>query len=140
MKYRIKVVNDWDSPYYVKDGSSEICRSVDTQEYETGSEELAKTIIRDVLDAPEAELTLEAVKKDFCSNGVEVEAKRLEGIRNYYNGRLAILKGIEADMAAAGPKWSKRYEIPYECNHFEVTEDPSPGERQHDAYVEIERG
>lgn len=109
MKYRIKLVNDFDAAYYLKDGSHEICRSVDSQEYETESKELAGTIIRDLMDAPEKELSMDDVRKDFCSPGLDVKEENLAAIREYYNGRLAMLGKVISDFESLTPGLSVRH-------------------------------
>ena len=137
MKITIKLHNDWDRPYFYT-GESPICRHVETDSWTTDDRELAMKIVRDQLDVPEAEMTLDQVKADFADGSRQIEESKFVAIQNYYNGRLALYNRIMDEIETAGPGTSSRYDIPYEYNHFEIEdEEGAAKETQREAYIEI---
>jgi hypothetical protein len=135
MKYTITLYNKFNRPYIYND-SSTTCISIDSTSYETTDLKLCKTIIKDFLDVPEAELSLDEVKKQFDDPRYNISEEKLVAIQNYYNGRLALFKTImfEIDDLNNG---IYTYDIPYEYNHFVIEDDEEYKEKQINAYIEL---
>lgn len=139
MKYRVKTFNDWTRPYsFMSDGDGQTVRERQTDEYETDDADLAVSIVRDWLDAPDRDMTEDDVRKQFDSPSRRVEDRYITGIMNYYNGRLRIFEKFKKDFENATEGAAMKYDIPYELNHFE-TDDSFVGgrETQHDSYFEV---
>lgn len=68
--WTVKYLNEFNEPYY-STADDEKCRHLDVNEWETSSKDKALSIARDLLDVPEAELTLDMIKADFSDLGVE---------------------------------------------------------------------
>lgn len=131
MTYKVMLVNDWTRPYQLDGGRTTRIKNVEASETLTDDEEVAVSLIKSMLDTPDAELAIDAVRRDFG------EFSSPEAIVSYYNGRLALCERATAELrtaAAAGHAAVMRYEIPYEYNHML---EPGEGEMQNSAYLEV---
>lgn len=140
MGFRIKHYDDWDIPYNTPNGELS-CRNIGYDEYHSDSEYLAKQIIKDILDPPEAEMTLEMIEKEFSepSGKWYVPEENLIAIQTYYNGRYALYQQILKDLEInKNYKKNFKYQIPYEYNHFNIDDEKNVFERQRNSYIEIE--
>lgn len=137
MTYRIKLFSSFSRPYYFHGDEQTVCIQRTTDEYEAPNIKLAIQIIKDFMDPPETELTLEQVEREFSDKSSPVPEMNLVAIREYYNGRLAMYRKIMTDLDSTEFPVILKYDIPYKYNHFSVDlEDPL--EKQLDAYLEIE--
>jgi len=138
MKYTITLHNTWKRPYFYSDSINESCVNTEISEYETTNLDLCKTIVKDFLDVPESELTLEEIRKQFEDPryGILPE-KKLTSIQDYYNGRLAMYNSIMKDLNLLedGKEDVLLYDIPYKYNHFTVEDDDN--EKQIAAYIKV---
>lgn len=142
MKYAVKLYNDWNTPYWsqsFEDGKRPLCRSIEQTEYVTDSLEVAKTMVKDLLDAPDYELTYDQVIKDFqYDRSSKLNPRNVAHIQSYYNWRYGLYKTVIADIDAAVSSGILKYDIPYQYNHFEVLDEHVPPEEtQISAYLQI---
>lgn len=98
--------------------------------------------MRDILDVPEAELTIDAIRKDFESPEKPLPEEKLVAIQNYYNGRLGIWntakKEIEEFTKSLNEDKIFHYEIPEDYNQFYVYDDENEARsKQIQGYVEV---
>ena len=139
-RYTITLFNKFKHPYYYSK-DDELCIQTDMQQYETTSKKTALQIVKDFLDVPEAKMTLDEVRKQFESPSFgEISESRLVAIQNYYNGRLALFEYVKTYLEDEKTLQNvKRFDIPYEYNHFMVYSEDSEEdkEEQLDAYIEI---
>lgn len=139
MNYKVTLYNKWNVPYHYDKKDLKMVESEDMYSYATTDEELCKEIIKDYLDVPLAELTLEQVKKDFSLADLQISEERAVQIQNYYNGRFALHQTIVKDFcdaAAAGKPITLHYDIPEKYNQFQV-DDTEFNESQICAYLEV---
>jgi len=136
MNISIRLHNDRNTPYYYS-GDSKTCRHVENEEWITDDRDMAVKIVRDMLDVPESELTLEQVKEDFSDRTCNASEEQIVAIRNYYNGRFAMYNRILDEIENCCENKTSRYDIPYEYNHFVVDADEPARETQNEAYVEL---
>lgn len=112
------------------------CKHCETSQYEVEGQEGCLRIVRDVLDVPLAELTLDEIKKDFQGCSDDIGENKLVAIQNYYNGRFALWNQIQSDisttLAASSPL---RYDIPEKYNTFTMSDDS----KQVQSFIEIQR-
>ena len=94
--------------------------------------------LKDTLDIPLTELTVEQIHKDFDDprQGPLPEDKALK-ILKYYNGRLALYKTIVKDLEDHETRKVLHYGIPEEYNGFWVYGEDDGSIKQIDAYIEI---
>jgi len=139
MKYCIKYYNRWQRPYFYTE-SKDICESENFDSYTTTSLELCKQIIKDFLDAPIAELSLEAIHKDFDHGNDILSESQAICIQTYYNGRLAMLNAILDDLEGIEENKILHYDIPEQYNRFTRYENDEDEKlsKQLEAYIEIE--
>ena len=76
MKYQVKYCNRLKQPYMYGDPNSELCETKSSVSYKTDSLELCKKIVKDFLDAPDAELSLEAICKDFGDRNLGLSERK----------------------------------------------------------------
>lgn len=110
MIFSITYYNDFNEPY-IYDKPETLCRHVSTDSYSANDVELAKTIVKDILDAPIAELSLESIKHDFGSRDYPLTEEAAVAIKDYYNGRYALYQAILDDMKMLEPR-VLHYDIP----------------------------
>lgn len=146
MTYKVTLHNNWREPYFLaeaqKDKDKPACRHVITDTYEVNDKETCKAVLKDFLDAPVTEMTLEEVKKEFEDPKVgAIDEKRLIAIRDYYNGRLQLQNDIFKMLEKIEDRPSVwRYDIPFRCNYFACYADEGDENLNHqeDAYIEVE--
>lgn len=93
MTYKVTLYNRWLEPCFSaskrKAAEKPICRHISYDCYEVNDLKACKAVLKDFLDAPVTEMTLEQVRKEFEDPNVgKIGEKRLLAIRDYYNGRL----------------------------------------------------
>ena len=155
IKYVITYYNKWKRPYYYSE-DDRICVNTESSQYETTDKDLALRIAKDFLDVPEAEMTLDEVRKEFEDHRCgEIPEEKLVAIQNYYNGRLALYEHVKTMFASepwlkpsAGdapqdgqtPDYTRWFDIPYEYNHFMVYDDGGneSKEVQLEAYLKVD--
>ena len=151
IKYRIKLLNDFEEPYWasdnVQDAPSVIHRNMD--EYIVYDEKVFRSILDEFLDAPKKKLTEKEVRKDFDDEMRvhRLSKERVNAIMAYYNGRLALKNKVYSDLANIDTKKMKKdfpvvlkYCIPFEMNYFSC-EDNDPCDKltkMNDAFIEVE--
>lgn len=108
--FSITYYNDFNEPY-IYDKPETLCRHVSTDAYSANDVELAKTIIKDILDAPIAELSLESIKHDFGSHDYPLSEEAAVAIKDYYNGRYALYQAVLDDLKSLAPR-VLHYDIP----------------------------
>lgn len=136
MKYTVTLLNKFKRPYiYGKLDTT--CINTDYVSYETEDLNMLKEIIKDLLDIPISELSLDEIKKQFSSPSyANISEEKLISIQNYYNGRFALYKTIMNDIDD-NIYIHHKYNIPYEYNHFVVEDDDKFNEEQIEAFIEI---
>lgn len=153
IKYVITYYNKWKRPYYYSE-DDRICVSTESSQYETTDKDLALHIAKDFLDVPEAEMTLDEVRKEFEDHRIgEIPEEKLVAIQNYYNGRLAMYEHVkmmfesepwmevpEPQSKEQVPLYTKQFDIPYKYNHFMVYDDSGDEskEEQLEAYLKVD--
>lgn len=141
MKYTITLFNKWKRPYFYAESKSNenlACIETSYNSYETTDLDLCKQIIKDFLDAPEAELSLDAVRQEFSSPRYDISESKLVAIQNFYNGRLGMYNTImrQIELLESNEVFCKKYNIPYEYNYFSVEGDRIE-EEQIEAFIEL---
>lgn len=134
--FNITYYNDFNEPY-IYDKPETLCRHVSTDSYSANDVELAKTIVKDILDAPIAELSLESIKHDFGSRDYPLTEEAAVAIKDYYNGRYALYQAILDDMKTLEPR-VLHYDIPQKYNTFSIEDNTAT--KQISAYIEITIG
>ena len=138
MNYLVEYYNDFTEPYqYQKKGN--LCRHINSDQYIVQSIEDVKEVIKDFLDIPTAELSLEEIMKDFSSEKYPLSEEKAVAIQNYYNGRLTIYEKLCADLEkySLEENIALTYEIPQKYNEFVVTDDEEPS-KQNRAFLRIQ--
>ena len=150
IRYRVKLHNDFTEPYWKSDGveHSPVVQHKSIDEYVAYDEAVFRSVLDDFLDAPDKKLSDKDVQRDFSSSrGTPLSRSRVDAIKAYYNGRLALKKKVHADLAKVDVKKLKagfpvmlKYCIPREMNYFSC-DDNDPYDAMttlNDAYIEIE--
>lgn len=144
MKYTITLHNDWSEPYWQhsdKNTPKDLCRHISDDKYEVEGLDFCKEVLKDFLDAPVAEMTLEQVKKEFEEPRIgPISQERLQAIANYYNGRLKLQKEIFSQLDALGDKpHIFKFDIPMEYNYFAcyADDDDEHMTKQNSAWLEV---
>lgn len=142
-QYIITLHNKFKRPYFYSN-TDKMCVHIDNTSYETDDLELCKQIIKDFLDVPESELSLDEVKRQFKDAAInsDISDDSLIVIQSYYNGRLALYKHvmdyIDLNAKKKQAHIHKQFDIPYEYNHFIIEDDEEDKEEQLEAYLKIE--
>jgi hypothetical protein len=143
MKYTVTLFNKFRRPYiYGKKDTK--CINTDYSSYETEDRSLFKQMIKDLLDVPIAELSLEEIKEQFSSHPYDrdISEEKLVAIQNFYNGRFALCRTIMETLDSHNFKYDEvlklQYDIPYEYNHFVVEDNDEFDEEQIEAYISLE--
>lgn len=82
--------------------------------------------MKDLLDVPVAELTLDEVRADFEDPKMgALPEEKLVAIQDYYNGRLALWRQFVKDISGLDPNAEStlKYDIPEKYNTFWVYGD-----------------
>lgn len=148
IKYRVKLHNDFDAPYWKNDDLSKMAKHLSIDEYITYDEDVFNDILVDFIDAPKKKLTSEDVQKDFGENRTtKISEKCIDAIKAYYNGRFelkkrvdSMLKKINIDKIDEATPVMMKFNIPFELNHFSCEDDDLYDKltKQLEAYIEIE--
>jgi hypothetical protein len=81
---------------------------VSIDEYVAYDKEVFRDILGDFLDAPKKNLTEKDIRKDFDENrNPRLSNEKVNVIKAYYNGRLALKKKIDAILAKVDEKKMK---------------------------------
>lgn len=120
-----------------------MCQHISHEEYIIDTFELCIECIKDFMDAPIAELTLDQIHKDFGSPTSPISDEQARKILEYYNGRLKIYQQIKSELTSIHKHNSmydnivvRRYNIPHEYNEFVVDENEALYD-QNEAYIEV---
>lgn len=137
--WTVKYLNEFNEPYYYT-GDTNVCRHLDVDEWETSSTENALSIARDMLDVPEAKMTLEAVEKNF--GDIDIAESKLVKIQDYYNGRYALFETVKDDIARfnadeCSSLHTFHYDIPESYNSFDIRPDDNDNVHQISGYIEL---
>ena len=146
MTYKVTLYNKWREPYFLaealNDAEKPVCRHISDDCYEVNDLETCKSVLKDFLDAPVAEMSLEQVKKEFEDPRMgAIDEKRLLAIRDYYNGRLELQRKIFEKLEKQHQfPCVYRFDIPFSCNYFACYADKGDEDmnKQEDAYIQIE--
>lgn len=125
MNYTVLSYEEWSEPRRSPYSKSDfLCIHKFTDEYTTTDKNTAKELVKELIDAPLAELTLEQVKKDFCyMDDTSLSEAKLISIMNYYNGRLGLYNRIIFDLENLQSTQTLRYDIPKEYNEFYLNDN-----------------
>lgn len=120
MKYTITQYDEWVVPRHsITSSSKHMCNHRYVDEYSTDDIDMAKDLIKEMLDAPLAELTLDEIQKDFSDiYDSDLSESTLVSIMNYYNGRLGLYKRMIFDIENLKQPQTLRYDIPKEYSEF----------------------
>ena len=118
MKYIVTYSTSQSIPYYWKQDTSCKAKHSNSESYEVEDLDACKAIVKDLMDIPIAELSLDAVKKEFAPyNGMLSEEQAIK-IQNYYNGRLALYNVIMKELSDQSSWQLIKHEIPVEYASF----------------------
>lgn len=88
MKYVITYKYSCKEPYSYKMNESCVVEHSNSETYSVEDVNACKDIIKNLLDIPITELSLDEVKKDFSSIDCQISEENANTILQYYNGRL----------------------------------------------------
>ena len=136
MNYEITYCNDFSEPYYYSKDAKQ-CRHIHSESYIVQTLADTKQVVKDFLDIPEKELSIDEVLKDFSSPQYQITAEKAEEIRTYYNGRLKLWNQINASLENVDEhdKINHVYSLPQKINEFTVTDEFKS--IQNTAYISI---
>lgn len=136
-KYICTYSNVFEEPYYISGKDDQLCIHKNVETWETSSLETVKNWLKDTLDIPLQELTIEQIHEDFDDDRFgSLPEDRAQAITEYYNGRLALHETIVNDLKDHSSKLL-RYDIPEKHNQFWVYGDKDET-HQVEAYIEIQ--
>lgn len=119
MKYVITYSYSCEEPYSYKDNMTCIAKHSNSESYAVENVDACKDIIKNLLDVPMAELSLDEVKKDFSSGECKISEENAKSIQQYYNGRLELYKTIMNAFNDKCNAWQLlKYNLPKECLTF----------------------
>lgn len=118
MKYIVTYSTSERIPYYWKQDTSCKAKHSNSESYEVEDLEVCKAIVKDLMDIPVAELSLEQVKKEFGKSEYNLSEEQAIKIQNYYNGRLALYNVIMKELDSQNSWQLLKYEIPVEYASF----------------------
>lgn len=118
MKYIVTYSTSEKIPYYWKQDTSCKAKHSNSESYEVEDLEVCKAIVKDLMDIPVAELSLEQVKKEFGKSEYNLSEEQAIKIQNYYNGRLALYNVIMKELDSQNSWQLLKYEIPVEYASF----------------------
>jgi hypothetical protein len=122
--YSITIKNTTLEPYWqdLKDGSNPEIEYTDKQSYKKLNLETALLVLKEIIDAPDSELTLNSVKEDFKFSNSSMSDGVAQKIVDYYNGRKKIYEDIK-DLLESGEFEYEKIAIPEELNGFTTQEN-----------------
>ena len=122
--YSITVKNTTLEPYWyvLKDGSNPEIEYTNKQSYKKLNLETALLVLKEIIDVPDSELTLNSVKEEFKSSNSSMSDGVAQKIADYYNGRKKIYEDIK-DLLESGEFEYEKIAIPEELNGFTTQEN-----------------
>ena len=132
--YFIEYYNNFNELYHISDENSK-CEHINSEAYKTKDFETFKTIVKDLLDAPNSKLSYDDVIQDFSSDTYVVSDEKIKSIMTYYNNRFDLLNNIISDITDNNVL-DKRYDIDAETNSFNL-DDADEYNSQNSAYIHI---
>lgn len=122
----------------LKDGTHPEVEYTDKQTYKKLNLEAALVVLRELMDAPDEELGIEKVKKDFAAPGEKMSDDVAQKIVEYYNGRKKIYDNLK-ELLESGELEYERVEIPEELNGFTTQENDEEFKKCHtiEAWIEV---
>ena len=138
--YRITTKTRFLEPFWpeLKDGSHPTVEYMDKQSYGNLNVEAALFVLKEFIDSPNEDLSLEDVKKEFYESNRGMSDRVAERIAKYYNGRKAIYEKLKNLLESEELEYEK-VEIPEELNKFTTQEDDEDidKEQQLEAWIEV---
>lgn len=95
-------------------------------------------VLKEFTDAPDSDLTIEQVKKDFAESNDYMSDEVAQKIAVYYNGRRQIY--LKLKRLLEDPSFEiEKVEIPEECNCFTTIENDKDFKKSHqiEAWIEV---
>lgn len=139
--YKITSKNTTLEPYWreIKDGTHPEIEYTDEQTYRKLGLEVALDVLKELIDAPDADLTLAQVKEDFSRSNATMSDGVAQKIVDYYNGRREIYLKLKT-ILKSGELVHEKVEIPEELNGFTTQEVDEDFSKSHtlEAWIEIE--
>lgn len=136
-KYICTYSSTFEEPYYISGKGDTLCVHKNVESWETTSLATVHNWLKDTLDIPFKELTLEQIHEDFDDDRFgPLPEDRAKAIMEYYNGRLALHETIVDDLKDAS-NTNIKYDIPEKFNTFWVYGEKDKT-RQVDAFISIE--
>ena len=128
--YSISMKNTMLEPFWqnLKDGSHPEIEYTDKQAYKKLNLEAALLVLKEFIDAPDSNLTLESVKEDFKASNATMSDEVAQKIVNYYNGRKKIYDKLK-DLLETGEFEYEKIDIPEELNGFTTQENDEEFEK-----------
>lgn len=138
--YRITTKTRFLEPFWqeLKDGSHPTVEYMDKQSYRNLNVEAALLVLKEFIDSPDEDLSLEDVKKEFYESNRGMSDRVAERIAKYYNGRKAIYEKLK-NLLESGELEYEKVEIPEELNKFTTQEEDEDidKEQQLEAWIEV---
>lgn len=119
------------------DGSHPEVEYTDKQAYKKLSQEAALLVLREFVDPPEEDVTIESVKKSFTDSNSVMSDKTAQKIVDYYNGRKKIYEHLK-ELLESGELEYEKVEIPEELYGFTTQEKDEDFEKTHSLEYWIE--
>lgn len=118
MKYIVTYSTIENVPYFYKQKTSCNAKHSNSESYEVEDLDACKAIVKDLMDVPIAELSLEQVKKEFGLTECNISEEQAIKIQNYYNGRLALYNVIMKELNDKSSWQLLKHDIPAEYASF----------------------
>ena len=142
MKFTITYYSNIDQPYHYSKNGDDICKHISYDSFVVDSFDLCMKCIKDFIDSPKHELTLDQIYDDFNSPEYPLDEEYAKKIQVYYNGRFNIHQKIVKEITNIVENISllhdmpitKRYEIPNECYAFDTDEMQC---KNNETYIEV---
>jgi len=122
VKYTIQKNDEYYEPYWKEEFKGKRVGYSHSESYETIDDDVAKDVIRDMVDVCDYKLDAKRIRENFGN----VDDKCVSQIIGYYSFRNDLFKKILKWMSSHGSNKSgwvvtdkMSWEIPYEFNHFE---------------------
>ena len=118
MKYIVTYSTSESIPYYWKQDTSCKAKHSNSESYEVEDLDACRAIVKDLMDVPISELSLEQVKKEFGKSEYGLSEEQVIKIQNYYNGRLALYNVIMKELSDQSSWQLLKHDIPAEYASF----------------------
>ncbi len=119
------------------DGSHPEVEYIDKQSYKKLNLEAALLVLREFVDPPEEDVTVESVKKSFIDSNSVMSDKTAQKIVDYYNGRKKIYEHLK-ELLESGELEYEKHVIPEELYGFTTQEDDEDFGKTHSLEYWIE--